>query len=249
MDRSVLSDPAVVAASRELVCARLATYESAEEGAFLASVFRGRTGELENTVLAVLAPDGKTLLTRSGRSPAMVFGGATPADTAREMAAALKRLAALHPGEPSVARRIPYLADLRRGLNVAACDLLPLVVVAAPTAEGRKKIEDALAPLAWSAAFVGRFAYAAAPGPEELGAIEGAARREGIVVVEPDAYGLKGKALAQAGPDGLKKALEAGLRAFAPGSKDSRKHIEEGLRAGVYWKTAIPVTDPLAPKR
>lgn len=48
---------------------RLATYENKEEGAFLESVFTGRSGKLENTVFALLEPDGKTRLSRAGRGP------------------------------------------------------------------------------------------------------------------------------------------------------------------------------------
>jgi hypothetical protein len=248
MDRSFLSDPSVVAASREFVCARLLTYESAEEARFLESLFRGASGQLENTVFTFLDTDGRTPLTRAGRSPDHVFRG--PAEEAvKQMASSMKRMAADHLGDPSAARGVPWLVDLRRGLDVAACDLLPLVVVVAANGEARKKVEDALAPLAWSPAFIGRFEYAPAE-PGDLGKIDGARRQEGIVVVEPDAFGMKGKALAQsatAGPDDLKKALDAGLKAFQPKPKDSRRHIDEGRRAGVYWKTEIPVTDPGPP--
>ena len=47
MDRSYLSDPAVVAASRSFVCVRLLTYENAREAELLRGIFRGRSGELE----------------------------------------------------------------------------------------------------------------------------------------------------------------------------------------------------------
>lgn len=247
MDRRVLSDAAVVAASRDLVCARLATYESAEEGRFLASICRTRSGQLENTVFTVLAPDGTTTLVPAGRGPEHVFGG-SPEDAPRTVAEALKGFAAKYPAKPG-ARELPYLADLRRGLNVAACDLLPLAVVVAPTPEARRRVEAALAPLAWSAPYVGRLEYASA---EQLKAIDGAAVREGLVVVEPDAYGLKGRVLAEtpsASEADLRKTLDAALKAFAPKTKDSRTHIREGERAGVHWETVIPVTDPGGPPR
>jgi len=247
MDRRVLSDAAVVAASRDLVCARLATYEDAEEGRFLASICRTRSGQLENTVFAVLAPDGTTALAPAGRGPEHVFPG-PPDQTGRTVAEALKGFAGRYPAKPGP-RELPYLADLRRGLNVAACDLLPLAVVVARTPEARKRIETALAPLAWSADYVGRLEYAPA---EEPRAIDGATVREGLVVVEPDAYGLRGKVLAEtasASEADLRKALDAALKAFVPKAKDSRAHIREGERAGVRWETVIPVTDPGGPPR
>ena len=51
MDRSYLSDKDVVEASRDFVCIRLATYENAEEAKILKSIFTGRSGALENTVV------------------------------------------------------------------------------------------------------------------------------------------------------------------------------------------------------
>ena len=42
MDRSFLSDSAIIEASREFVCVRLATYEDKDEGKFLEATFRGR---------------------------------------------------------------------------------------------------------------------------------------------------------------------------------------------------------------
>ena len=60
MDQSLWSDPLVIEASRKFVCARLATYEDKDEGAMLKSIYRGRSGELDNTVFTVLSHDGKS---------------------------------------------------------------------------------------------------------------------------------------------------------------------------------------------
>ena len=244
MDRSFLSVPAVVEASRDFVCVRLLTYESAEEGKFLESLLKTRSGLLENTVFTVLAPDGKTPLIPAGRSLRSAFPAA-PEQAANDLAAALKRIAGQQPAKGDATRQVPYVADLRRGINVAACELQPLVVIVGAEAS-RKKIEEALAPLAWSRDYIGRFAYAAA-GPEALGAIEGAPRRTGLLVVQPDPYGIKAALLASTeavDAEGLKKALGEGLRKFAPASKETRTHIEEGRRRSIHWETAIPDTDP-----
>ena len=53
MDRSFLSDAAVIASSRKFVCIRLATYESESEAKILKSIFLGRSGDLENTSMPV----------------------------------------------------------------------------------------------------------------------------------------------------------------------------------------------------
>ena len=56
MDRSLLCQKNVIEASRGLICLRLATYENAAEVKYLEKVFRGGSGQLENTVFAMLSP-------------------------------------------------------------------------------------------------------------------------------------------------------------------------------------------------
>ena len=67
MDRSFLSQPAVIAASRAFVCVRLATYEDPLESMFTKALVRTGSGEVENTAFCLLAPDGKKKLSRSAR--------------------------------------------------------------------------------------------------------------------------------------------------------------------------------------
>jgi hypothetical protein len=87
---------------------------------------------------------------------------------------------------------------------------------------------------------------------EAAGYIDGKIEGDGICIVQPDAFGQKGTLLAFAsGSDreALQKALSQGLARFTPEAKDSRKHIDEGVRRGLNWKTEIPVTDPMSPRR
>ena len=65
MDRSFLSKPEVIAASRAFVCVRLTTYEDKEEGEFLTTFRVTCSGELENTVFTILSSDGKKQLARA----------------------------------------------------------------------------------------------------------------------------------------------------------------------------------------
>jgi len=68
-----------VVLSRDWVCVRLASYENEQESEYLKKLYRGRTGELNNTTFALVAPDGKTLLASAGRGPEFVIGArATP---------------------------------------------------------------------------------------------------------------------------------------------------------------------------
>lgn len=266
MDRGLLSHSEVVKASREFVCIRLLTYECEEEAEFLRTVFVGRTGLLENSVFALLAPEG-TKLTRGGRSPEMVFGRefgfAGEGEMARAMVAEMKAIAARYPGvegakggevkegakgEPWA---LPGLEDLRRALNAAACDLQPLVVVADGDAERRAARVRWVRELAWSAEFIGDFAYVVVSEPKEVERLKGTESGEGVFVVQPDAYGLEGRVLVEVTAvdrDAMARGMEKGRAAFEGEAKESRRHIRTGRRDGKSWTPEIPVTDPNDPR-
>jgi hypothetical protein len=238
MDRSFLSQKDVVAASRHFVCLRLLTYESKEEAKILEWIFVGRMGTLENTVFTVLSSDGKTKLTRSGRSPHQVFGDPPT------MAEALQTLAKEHPGKEAIAA-LPKMADARRALNTAACDNLPLVLVLGENADDVKKLEAKLAPASWKKDFIGKFIYGSSTDPAEVKSIQGLEGKSGIFVVQPGTYGTDGTVLLKV--EDVEKDLARALPMHKPEKKDTRSHVESGQRAGVHWKTEIPVTDPNVP--
>lgn len=238
MDKSFLSKRAVIEASRGFVCVRLATYEDAAEGAFLKSLFRTRSGELENSVFAILQPDGRSRIGRAGRSPSMIYRDA------EAMASDLERIAARYRPKPA-AWALPYAADLRRGLVIAASDIQPLIVVRASGATARRKLEAALRQQAWREPLIGRCAYASTQ--RSLGKISGAPRGDAILLVEPDAYGLAGEVVASCSVsqlEGLAERLREGLARIKLQGKDSSRHIRAGRRSGQLWETVIPVTDP-----
>src|SRR4029079_13149972 len=89
MDRSFLSRPAVIAASREFVCVRLATYEDPVEAKFVQRLVRTGSGELENTAFCLFAPDGKSRLSRAGRGINHIYSD--PAQMAVEMKAVAEK--------------------------------------------------------------------------------------------------------------------------------------------------------------
>jgi hypothetical protein len=74
MDKSFLSDPDVIAASRKFICIRLLSYENKEEAAFLKTFNVGRNGDVENTVFCILSPDAKQRLSRASRGTGQVYG-------------------------------------------------------------------------------------------------------------------------------------------------------------------------------
>ena len=244
MDRSFLSQPEVIAASRSFVCVRLATYEDKAEGAFLKAFDVTRSGELENTVFAVLSPDGKRRLARASRGADHTFGDAS------NMAATMRRIAAGYAGKGTGGppAELPRVANVRLAINVAACDNQPLVLVFGPDARARKDLEKRLAALAWSDRFIGQFVYVSASAARELADVEGAVARAGVLVVQPDKFGLKGKLLAQtaaATRDDLVRCLAEGARRYQRTEKTFAGHVREGHRKGVFWETVLPVTDPM----
>lgn len=240
MDRSFLSRPEVIAASREFVCVRLATYEDAVEAKFVQGLVRTHSGELENTAFCLLAPDGKKKLSRSARGTEQVY------DDAAAMAADMRRVVGQY--SPKAApSKLPLVANPRLALDVAAADGLPLVVIVGKHAAARQRSHDRLAKLAWTNEFIGRFVYAEGSVADVLG-VPGVTVDSGVVVIAPDKFGQKGAVLRQvdasATADALAEALRTAMAEYKAPAKTFQSHVREGQRLGVFWETRMPVTDP-----
>jgi hypothetical protein len=243
MDRSFLSREEVIAASRQLVCVRLATYEDSDEAALLKNLVRSGSGELENTVFCLLAPDGRTKLARSARGIGQVF--ATPTAFAAALSQAAGRFPAKADGGPAP---LPDVKTVALALNVAAADNLPLVVLIAGEGDARKETEQALAKLAWSPEFIGRFVYATAKSADDLRTISGDKANAAFLVVQPEKFGRSGTVLARglvgAKPEAIATTLREGASRFKDDEKNFATHVREGHRKRVFWETPVPVTDP-----
>ena len=259
-------DATVVAASRDWICVRLATYENKLEGDFLTSIFTGRSGLLENTTFALLGPDGSTRLSRAGRGPQHLEGGrrgpprrgpsgggseGVNQEEAAALAGLLKRKAADYRRTRKI-EALPQALDLRRALNVAACDNQPLIVAYGKSKATRAAMEKTLATLAWSDAFVGRLQYSVVSEAKDLSILEKHPKSEGIVFVQPDRFGLTGIVRERASPKADAAALTAlfhkGLRGFQTFEKDTRDQKRAARREGIEpWESEIPVTDPGRP--
>lgn len=223
MDRSFLSQPEVIAASRNWVCIRLATYESVSETRLLEGIFRGGSGQLENTVFALLTPEADAFLARPGRSPDAVFRDA------HDMADGLTWLAGDYPGRAISLVELPRMSDFRLALNVAACEGLPLVVVTSREAEAR------LAPAAWSSWNLGRAIYV-------RDSFQG--MRDGAFLVVPDRFGLQAERVEELEAGLTAQQLSARLAPWRTPPKDDHAHMREGHARGIRWQTRVPVTDP-----
>lgn len=250
----------MIAAAKNFVCVRLATYENTQEAKLLESLFVGRSGQLENTVFTILSSDGKRKLLHSSRGPIMTFGGST-SQAVREMVVTMNVLALAYPGKKDAKSQdagLPLLADVRLAINVAACDNLPLVVIVGDGKKESAELEEKIRRLAWSDELAGRLLYVrAALGKEtvarHLASIEGAVKKTGVLVLQPDTFGTKATTLVQmtAGADvaELKQGLLRGMQSFKRETRQQRQHVVEGRAQGIQWKTVVPVTDPGRPPR
>ncbi len=134
MDRSFLFQPNVIEASRDFVCVRLSSYENDEESQFLKMFMRTRSGAQENSSFAILAPDGKTKVTGGGRSAGQSYTDA--AEMAREM----KKLANKYENKKPITQ-LPLTETVRLGLDIAAADSQPFVLIVAKDQEQQKEWE------------------------------------------------------------------------------------------------------------
>ncbi|MFT7669668.1 MAG: hypothetical protein ACI8X5_002373 [Planctomycetota bacterium] len=239
----------MVTASREWVCVRPATYESAIEAEVLQSYYMGRQGTLENTVFALLDSNAKLLSKRAGRSPGMLYDG--PA----QLAAALIEHGA--GAKKSDKRALPRIDNLRLAMNIAACDSIPLIVAFASEAKAREQITVSLAQSAWAEGVAGNAHFVICK-PEELDAFESLASKRtsadrGILVLDPDNYGRSAEVLAtlkvKSTATVMTKSLRTAISKHEAIARDHREHVREGKRQGLEWEGQIEGTDSRKSRR
>jgi hypothetical protein len=244
MDRSLLSQPEVITASRQFVCVRLLTYENPEEMNFVKSLWVGRSGEVENTTVGFFAPDGKEKLTRLSRSFTHAYRSPS------EMASAMNRIAGRYTlAAQTTTPPLPEVIDVRRAVNVAASDNQPLVIIYVKEEAARRQLVDRVSRLAWSKPFIGRFVYVTASAPNQLENVSGAGTEPGIFVVQANEFGMEGKVIAKAlgtdvNTEQITAAFQTGLKESTFVRKDQRSHNRAGQAKGIFWETVTPVSDP-----
>src|SRR5262249_14780832 len=144
---------------------------------------------------------------------------------------------------------LPRVSNLRLAIDVAACDNQPLVVLFGTDAAALKTLEQRLIPLAWRPPFLGRFIYVHTALAREIKELAGARVEAGVLVVQPDQFGLKGTVLAQIRADAdrteLVECLQQGMTRHQRVAKDFGSHVGMGHQQGIFWETVIPVTDPM----
>lgn len=231
--------PDVIAASRSFICVRMMTYESASEAEVLQALWRPGA-PLENTVFAILDPTARPIL-RGGRSPSMMFR-----DSA-DLAKTLNEIARYYQSDKSTPETLPLIDTVRLAVDVAACDHRPLVVVVGNNSEEQQRLASALAPVAWSEAYMGKLVYSAGTS-HDLRQIRGASISRGYLFVAPNLFGTEGTTISQLGPSTNRAELEQALRraidSYRPQELSHHDHVRAGHEEGVQWQTAIPITDP-----
>ena len=247
MDRSFLSNAKVIEASRDWVCIRLATYEDAAEAEFLKQIYLGRTGNLENTVFALLSPEGTKPLCRPGRGPNFAFRDA------RTLAESLEILGATFEDKETAKdyqQRLPQSKDFRLSLNVASCDGIPIVVGFHQTKDEEAAIKKLLTSVAFDSDLAGKFAYSSTSSAAEMKIIDDFITSPGVYVVSPGNYGLSGRLAKRLPVSTSTKDLKDELVKFAASykrpNKDHRQHVDQGYKSGKGWETEIPVTDEMS---
>lgn len=232
--------PNVIQASRNFVCVRMMTYESASEADVLKSLWRP-DAPLENTVFAILDPTGRAIV-RGGRSPQMVFRDAD------DMSYRMNEIARYYGSNgASIPKELPTIDTVRLAVDVAACDKRPLVIVVGQNDQERNQLAARLAPTAWSEQLIGKLVYTTSKG-NDLGTIRNARHTSGFIFAAPNLFGTEGSAVIQLGADAnpaqLASASKQVINSYHPEALSHQDHVRAGKQNGIDWKTAIPVTDP-----
>ena len=243
MDRSFLSNKQLIKVSRDFVCIRTATYEDKQEAGFLKWAFlRSGGGDLRNFGFCILSPDGKKKLRRSFRGPNFVYASSDA------MVADLKLVARqFSPNTTKIEsnRTVPQMKSVRLGINVASCDGLPGVVVFGKNRREVDQLNAKLGGVIWNEELAGKFIYASTTNANDLKIVSGATRKTGILVIEPDAYGMKGRLIKAIDVDvsagDLKSDLVRIANTFIRRTKTHGLHVRNGRRSGKTWKTEVPV--------
>lgn len=231
--------------SRKFVCVRLESFESEEHQQMVRTFLNGR---FANTAFCLLAPDGKTRLSDSGRSPGQVLARRQSGEQEAAVLAAMARVVSRYPGQGDAKlAEVPDFHGFKQALNVASADQRLLVFAVVPGSK-RAAVERRLKAVANHPEAIGRYHYDRANAGDEDWAklLSGVTRSSGLMIVRADTFGQKGKVVASLPTDVNAATLLAALgranRAFA--AEETRKHyaehVSEGRRSGVEYKAAMP---------
>ena len=233
------------------MCVRLESYESEEHQKRVRSFLQGR---FENTAFCILAPDGETRLSGTGRSPSMGLrsgggGRRGPGGGNDLVIEGMEKIAKKYRSKGAADGAVVQdFHSFRQGLNVASGDQRLLLYVVAPEKE-RKTLRTSLRPVLHDEEIVGRFHTDFAESKEDAKwreSVTGERAMSGLFIIRADQFGQSGTVMAELplSVDGveLKSALLKANREFAKTEKRKvyREHVSEGRREHIHFENAVP---------
>ena len=140
---------------------------------------------------------------------------------------------------------LPAVPTLRLALNVAASDGLPLIALVEADPKKRAAAAQELAAEARSHGIAGQAHFVLLDAEEALREFPGFEPGQQLYVLKPDTFARRAEVLT-AFPAKEKK-LGTKLLALLPSGRidkaGQRDHVRQAKRAGISWKSAIPISD------
>jgi len=233
---SLFSQEKFIQASKKYVCVRLGTYESKKHQDMIRDLLRGT---MQNTAFVVFDPDGKTKLTRSGRSPNHAFGN----DVFGGMAKISNKY---KPRKTLEEATLTDYHSFKQSLNAASADQRLLVWTVASKAN-QPKVHSTIQKVFNDKDMTGRFFYDAAGKDDAKWAddIKGATKKSGIFIIRSGQFGLSGTVMKElplnASADTIKADLTKANAEFAKTEKRKiySEHVKAGKKEGVNYQNTI----------
>jgi hypothetical protein len=202
---------------------------------------RGGGGELRNTTFALLDPSGEKALARTGRSPQMVYKNID------SFAVNLASLANKFESKVEI-KSLPLIPSLRLGLNIAACDGIPLVVIINNESRKWKKLFSNLVNLSQTDSLSGQAHYVLLKDTKEIENLKDYKSDNFVYILKPDSFGITGRVVAafRDKEDLSSVALGTAFDTARISKKilsDSRQHVRQGRRKGITWESQMPRAD------
>ncbi len=213
-------------------------------------------GSFANTAFCILAPDGETTLTRTGRGPHMVFrvdGKAIPGSEEAKQSnlvvyEKLEEIAAKYPAKKGDSVNILQDFDsFKQSLNIASSDQRLLVFSVSDSAH-LTGLKSTLTDVASDPEVIGRYHFdiAGASDSSWASVIEGVSEKTGIFIIQSGEFGQEGELLTRLELKSNKQAIITALSAanerFAASEqrKEYKKHLMKGRQEGITYEDNMP---------
>lgn len=234
---SLFSQKSFIEASKKFVCVRLGSYESKEHQDMVRDLLGG---SFQNTAFVVYAPDGKTKLTKSGRSPKHAFG--------KETLAGMEQIASNY--EPTNTDGAPIITEyhsFKQALNASSASQR-LLVYTVPETKVDTTLKSTLTAVFNDPAVTGRYFFDSSNEGDAKWSthIAGVNQPTGTFIIHPSKFGQSGTVL-QALPlsataEEIKAALATANATYA--KTEQRKvyseHVAEGRKQEIDYKNTMP---------